>query len=125
MTDKQIQKAKDELNFKYYGDDVRTNDNLKRKWTKKDSILMEELSCRDMINSMLVYGSSTDEGSWAFDQYLADYYKGNVWKKPLLTKERVLELIAEQKKSFEKAVVSYNVYEDSEGCTYNSCDWGD
>lgn len=125
MTDKQIQKAKDELNFKYYGGDVRIPQNEKRPWTKDDKILMEELSCREMINSMLIYGSSVDEGGWSFNKYLATYYKGDAWRKPLLTKERVLELIAEQKKSFEKATVLRNVYEDSEGCTYNSCDWGD
>jgi len=125
MTQKQIEKAKDELNFKYYGDEVRIPANEKQPWTKKDKVLMEELSCRDMINSMLIYGSNTDEGSWAFNKYLASYYEGNVWHKALLTKERVLELVAEQNADFAKATVHHNVYEDSEGCTYNSCDWGD
>ena len=57
MTGPEIEKRKTELYSKYYGENSRTLDNLKMAWTKEDETEMEELSCRDMINSCLIYGS--------------------------------------------------------------------
>ncbi len=37
----------------------------------------------------------------------------------------MLELFDEQKADFDKAVVFHNVYEDSEGISYNSIKWED
>ena len=126
MTEKQIEAAKDTLHKKYYGNGCMCSDNLKQPWSKEDKILEEELSCRGMINSILIYGSSADEGSYSYDRYLKPYYEGDTWRnKGLITKARVLELIEEQKADFAKAIVRANVYEDSEGCTYNSCVWAD
>jgi hypothetical protein len=92
--------------------------------------LYEELSCREMINSILIYGNinSADEGGYSHERYVKPFYTGKHQfynKKPLLTKERVLELIEEQKADFAKAVVRANTYTDGEGCTYNSCRWED
>ena len=125
MTEKQIEAVKEKLNKKYYGDNCRTIDNLKMEWTKKDEILEEELSCRSMINSMLVYGDDTEEGSYGYNRYLKPYTEKGTWHDGLITKKRLNKLIAEQKNDFEKATVKHNVYTDSEGCSYNSCHWAD
>lgn len=125
MTEKQIEAAKDALHKKYYGNNCRYWENLIQPWTKEDEILEEELSCRSMINSMLVYGDSTEEGSYSYDRYLKPYYEGDTWRnKGLITKARVLELIEEQKADFAKAEVGFAGY-DSEGCSYNYCRWAD
>lgn len=125
MTQKEIDRAKDELYSKYYGDEVRLPENLKKPWTRKDEVLMQELDIREMINSILIYGGDPTEGTWKHDRYLKTYYEGNDWRnKGFVTRERVNELIAEQKESFSKATVSFAGY-DSEGVSYNSCDWGD
>lgn len=125
MTGKQIEKAKDELYSKYYGDEVRLPENLKQPWTREDEVLMQELDIREMINSILIYGGDPTEGTWKHDRYLKTYYEGDDWRnKGFVTRERVNELIAEQKESFSKATVSFAGY-DSEGVSYNSCDWGD
>ena len=100
-------------------------DNLKQPWTKEDEVLEEELSCRGMINSILIYGNSTDEGSYSYDRYLKPYTIKGTWHDGLIPKKRLNKLIAEQKADFAKAVVRTNVYTDSEGCSYNSCRWAD
>lgn len=125
MTEKQIQAAKDALHEKYYGDECRLPSNLKQPWTKEDEVLEEELSCRNMINSMLVYGDKVEEGNYDYERYLKPYTKKGTWHDGLITEQRLTELIAEQKKDFEKAIVRRNVYTDSEGCSYNSCRWAD
>lgn len=125
MTAKEIQAAKDALYEKYYGDKSRLPQNLKQPWTKEDEIFEEELSCRDMINSMLVYGDSVEKGSYGYNKYLKTYTEKGTWHDGLLTEKRLAEIIAEQKKDFEKAIVKRDVYTDSEGCSYNSCRWAD
>ena len=125
MTQKEIDRVKDELYSKYYGDEVRLPENLKQPWTREDEVLMQELDIREMINSILIYGGDPTEGTWKHDRYLKTYYEGDDWRnKGFVTRERVNELIAEQKESFSKATVSFAGY-DSEGVSYNSCDWGD
>ena len=125
MTAKEIQAAKDLLNMRYYGNECRVPQNLKRPWSKEDEIFEEELSCRDMINSMLVYGDSVEKGSYGYNKYLKTYTEKGTWHDGLLTEKRLAEIIAEQKKDFEKAIVKRDVYTDSEGCSYNSCRWAD
>ena len=125
MTQKEIDRAKDELYSKYYGDEVRLPENLKQPWAREDEVLMQELDIREMINSILIYGGDPTEGTWKHDRYLKTYYEGDDWRnKGFVTRERVNELIAEQQESFKKATVSFAGY-DSEGVSYNSCDWGD
>lgn len=125
MTEKQIRAAEEELNKKYYGDECRILENLKQPWTKKDKILKEELSCRGMINSILIYGDSADKGSYSYDRYLKPYTVKGTWHDGLINEKRLAELVAEQKADLAKAVVRTNAYTDSEGCTYNSCTWAD
>lgn len=81
-----------------------------------------ELSCIDMINSLLCY----DCAGWrdaesvmkheerSYYNYLADYVKK-------LGRERVVELIKEQINSI--ASVNHSVFTDSEGGTYNELVW--
>lgn len=77
-------------------------------WTKEQKILAKELSCREMINSCLIYSTN----------FLTSHYKDNYIES--LGKKRVDELFNEQLKYFTTCKVNYNVYEDSEGVTYNS-----
>lgn len=125
MTGEEIKKQEEALWTKYYGDKCRTRDNLKMPWSKEDEILMEELNCRDMIHSILIYGSSADveEGSRDFNRYLARYYDKSLNKEALLSKSRVLELIKEEKEEISNAVIYRNVYTDCEGLTYNSIEY--
>jgi hypothetical protein len=122
MTRKEIEAAERKLVEQYH--DYETNTNF-REPTHEERLAYEELQCREMINSILIYGSSADKGSYSYERYLKPYIKGDHWHKYLLTEQRVDELIAEQKDSLSRAVIRANVYEDSEGCTYNSCHWED
>lgn len=124
MTGKQIEKAKEELNAKYYGDLCRVPENLKQQWTKEDKVLEEELDCREMINSILIYGGTCAKDSYQYERYLKPFIKGDLWHKVLLSEERVDELIAEQKADIAKAEIGFAGY-DSEGGGYNYCRWAD
>jgi hypothetical protein len=124
MTGKQIEQAKEELNSKYYGDECRVPENLKQPWSKKDKVLEEELDCREMINSILIYGGNCSKDSYQYKRYLKPFIEGDQWHKVLLSEQRVDELIAEQKADFAKATVGFAGY-DSEGCSYNYCHWAD
>ena len=77
-------------------------------WTNEQKMLNRELSCREMINSCLIYGTD----------FLTSHYKDSYIEE--LGEKRVNELYNEQLKYCEKCKVNYNVYEDSEGVTYNS-----
>lgn len=116
MTDKQIKAARETLS--------KTSWNS---YTPEQEQLRKELSCREMIISILVYrgveGLFDKDGR--IDYYLRSYaeYTSDAWN--YIGMERVLELIEEQKADFEKAVVLRNTYTDHEGCTYNSIIWAD
>ena len=79
---------------------------------------LEELSVREMVNSILCYGNaSSGVGEYDRNRYFIEADK-------LLGKEKVNTIIDDQTKYFrEHAKVLYGVYEDSEGCTYNSTQW--
>lgn len=94
---------------------------------------MQELDCRSMINSCLIYGSARYD---FFDgQNLVGY--GLTYRKWLmcdkctdeqcaayaLSDARVIELFMEQKERFAHASVRHNVFTDHEGCSYNSVEW--
>ena len=108
MTWNQIKKAESDLYIKYYGDKSRMPENLKEPISDKDKKTFKELSCRNMINSCLIYG----------ERFLESIYKNDYIKE--LWETRVKELYDEQLDDFKKATVYHNVYEDWEGCTYNS-----
>ena len=119
MTGKQIEKAREEIL-------ARVDKTLSpANWPEEDQRADQELDVRNMINSMLIYGDNVEEGSWSFNKYLAPYFSGKNWRnKGLITRERLLELIEEQKADFAKAEVGY-AGEDSEGYSYNYCKWAD
>lgn len=77
-------------------------------WTEEEKQLYKEISCREMINSCLSYGTD-----FLNSRYSEDYIKE-------LGKDRVKELYNEQLEHFNNCVLIYDVYEDSEGVTYNS-----
>lgn len=69
-------------------------------------------SMRDMMRSCYAYGS-IERGSYDYDKYIAKYEKDLGTELFNTTYERMY-------KELSKYEVQYNVYEDSEGCTYNS-----
>lgn len=82
--------------------------------SKEQRKTLDELSCREMINSCLCYNESFLEG-----RYAADYERK-------LGKKRVEELYNEQFKDFtENAIVHKGVYQDNEGIIYNGIVWRD
>ena len=105
MTEKEIKKLRKE--------NPRFNNGFGRELTKEQEKLHRELDCREMINSCLCY--STD---FLNSRYKDDYIKD-------LGEQRVIELYNEQKKDFEKAIVIHDVFQDSEGISYNSIQWED
>ena len=113
MTQKQIEEAKKTL--------PRYNNGKRPKLTPKQQRLEEELDCRSMINSCLIYGmtfSFYNPQTKEFGQYAQIY-------REKLDDEVILRLLEEQKADFAKATVQSGVYTDSDECTYNSCSWGD
>lgn len=105
MTRKEIEKAINELPIKK---------------TKQQEEIYKTLFCRKMINSIMIYDgikALKDENN-TFNKYLLSYVD-------TLGEEKVNQLIKEQIEDFEKAVVKYNTFTDSEGVTYNTCIWAD
>lgn len=121
MTDKELQKIKEELNWKYYGDEPHFPENLKMPITEEDDKLFEELDCIEMLNSCLTYGDDPFRliDKWWYGHgfcvrsYMSDY-------EDKLGKERVRELYEMQKEEFSKAIILHDVCTDSEGVSYNS-----
>lgn len=105
MTGKQIEKKRNEI--------PQFENGIPCKLTPEQKALHRELDCREMINSCLIYGT----------KFLETRYSEKYIKK--LGEKRVLELYNEQKADFDKAIVFHNVYEDSEGISYNSIKWED
>lgn len=88
-------------------------------WTNKEELLDKEISCREMMISIFAYwgiGSIKNEGSFCFEQYLKKYLIA-------LGRKRFDKIRDEMVAEFEKATVNKGVYEDHEGCTYNSIKW--
>ena len=79
---------------------------------------LRELSVREMVNSILCYGNASyGVGEYDRNRYFIEADK-------LLGKEKVNSIIDDQTKYFrEHAKVLSGVYEDEEGCTYNSINW--
>ena len=93
-------------------------------WKKEQKTLCEELNCREMINSCLCYDGIEEfwkEHEWRTGKHKS--YAGPYIE--ALGIDRVRELVAEQEADFAKARVERDVYEDSEGLTYNSIIWAD
>ena len=126
MTGRQIQAVKNRLNEKYYGDKACIPCNLKQPWTAADEQLEQELSCREMINSCLIYGTDPFRkiDKWWYGHghcersYMSEY-------EDYLGVERVQQLYEEQKYDISQAIIRHNVHTDNEGLNYNSITWAD
>ena len=118
MTDKQLDQARAEIRAKGYG----WINGTYHKPPKEYALLEKELSCIEMINSILAYNCSgmTDAEvvmqyeERSYHSYLADYVKE-------LGRDKVVALIQGQIDSID--YVKHNVGRDSEGVTYNSIIW--
>ena len=94
-----------------------------KEWTDEQKQIDKELSCIEMINSILAYnwlGESaeqimSDEENKRHN-YLAEYVY-------LFGRDRVVELIQAQMDSID--VIRHNVHIDSEGVCYNAIIWID
>jgi hypothetical protein len=115
MTWKEIEKTFRDLRVKYYWNKCIWPENLLQPRSKKDEKLEEELRCRRMINSCLIYGYSHD---YFFEKYAWKYIE-KLWIR------KVNKLFEEQENDIKKSMVKCSVYTDWEGCTYNSIKWWD
>ena len=107
MTDKQIKQAREQL--------PKITQIPWSSWTDEQKRLDRELSCRDMINSILCYdGKEEILKDWYLRKYIDE-----------LGIETVQRLCDEQVADFENAIIKRNVFTDSEGVSYNSVIWAD
>ena len=105
MTKKQIDKQRKKLPTLPYTDELKQLEN--------------ELDCREMINSILVYGNvDSDIDNIYNNKFLTDY-------RDTLSEDRIKKLIKEQQDDLKKSKIISDSYTDSEGVTYNSVDWYD
>lgn len=99
MNSKEIKKIKREM---YNSENWKDENSMERR-------TYEEMSCRSMIMSCLIYGDNIYKS-----RYVMEYID-------ILGEQRVLELCKEQEEYFNtKCKVVKNVYTDSEGVSYNS-----
>ena len=115
MTDKEIEQRQDDIYFRVYRGGVRIG-----KWdhfSKREQQELEEMSCRSMINSCLLYGRTGfyNDETGTFGRYGEDYVKR-------LGRDIVLQLWEAQKERFSHARTHY-AGTDSEGGGYYSIEW--
>lgn len=101
MTDKEIQAMK--------------YDRIRR---KNHPRLLDELHCREMINSIIAYGEESDleRGSYKYEAYIEEY-------ETKLGLERVNELIAEQIADIKKRAKVIQIIGDSGNIEFASIAW--
>lgn len=112
----------------------------KRKLSAKELKEHKELSCRDMVNSILIYHFAPKQTEVLNnitgevipvsemilkDRYMDDYARNKKVNFLYIGEKRVKEIISEQMDDYSKAEVNIGCYTDHEGCTYNSCRWAD
>lgn len=110
MTGKQIEAAKKAL--PHWLSDL----------TPEQSRQHKELSCREMINSCLIYGCASYDFFNPETQLFGRYAKLFI---DSLGEETIIRLYNEQAKDFSEAIVEHGVYTDREDTTYNNCTWKD
>lgn len=116
MSDEEIQVRRDALYLRVYKGGSRTG--KEDHFMKSELQELEELSCRSMINSCLIYGQLYDffdEKSEKFVSYGKDFEES-------LGYDLTLKLLVAQQERFKHAEVGY-AGEDYEGCSYNYCKW--
>lgn len=122
MTDKQLNQAKqqlrEEMHAKGYG---WINGNYIHP-SKQYKIREEELSCIEMINSILAYeGAGMTDAEAVMQMEERNYYNYLAKYVDVLGREKVVALI--QGQIYDIDYVQHNVHTDSEGCSYNSIVW--
>ena len=105
MNDTKLEQLK--RRYRYYG--IHTD------LTDQEKLMHKKLSCIDMINSIIAYHSRNVDVILK-DTYLQSYIKE-------LGIQTVRSLVEDQVTSV--AYIRHDVYEDSDGCTYNSIGWKD
>lgn len=122
MNDKQLEAARSQLNNDIAAIGYGWVNGKYRKPPKKYRLREEELSCVDMINSLLCYGygGRSDAAAILHDE-LNSYHSYLAAYVDTLGEKRVIKLIQGQIDDIER--VGYSVYTDSEGCTYNTLIW--
>ena len=122
FSENEIEIRQKELNRKYYGDNCYIPENLLQPWTAEDHKEYKELSFRSWCNSCLIYGNAYKFNSERLksDKSIIGMTVLDLYEVSL---ERAVELAKEQTERFKTAKVKHGVYTDSEGCSYNSCEW--
>ncbi len=112
MTGREILMAKDSL--------PKWENGMPPVLTLSQKQLDDELSCREMINSILAYWGENglNEESFCYGQYLQKYVAD-------LGVDTVRRLCDEQLDDFSQAVVNKEVHIDGEGVSYNTIVWAD
>lgn len=119
MNDSQIQQRKDEI---HYASKQRAKEMGVTQWeaeTPEEKQELKELSCREMMTSIFCYhriDTLKDESDYFFNKYLKPHLDE-------LGRERFDQIRNEQIALYERCTINHNVYEDREGCTYNSINW--
>lgn len=123
MTDKQFDQKKKELREEMNSQGFGWINGKYIKPPKAYELRERELSCIDMINSILAYNwfgedaeSVMQHEEKRYHNYLAEYVV-------LFGRKKVVELIQEQINSI--ARIQRNVHTDNEGVTYNSIVWNE
>lgn len=120
MTRKQIEAREAQIYDSVYHGEVRFG--KFDQFTEKQKQELAELSCRKMINSILVYNGENavkNEEGYNYKQYLKP-------REEEVGKERLKELISEQIASFKDAKCEWiDGSENFNGGPYKSCKWKD
>lgn len=115
MTDKEIEQRQDDIYFRVYRGGARIG--KYDRFSRQEQQELEEMSCRDMINSCLCYNRDNfyNDETGTFGRYGEDYVKS-------LGRDRVLQLWKAQKERFSHARTYFAGY-DSEGGGYYGIEW--
>ena len=123
MTDKQFEQKKKELREEMNAQGFGWINGNYIKPPMQYVLRQQELSCIDMINSIVAYnwfGQTAEDimqmEEKAYHNYLVDYVE-------FFGRDRVVALIQEQIDDIQS--IKRNVHTDSEGITYNSIIWRD
>lgn len=124
MNDKQFEQKKKELREEMRAKGFGWIDGKYVKPPEEYVNRQKELSCIDMINSILCYncqGYQDAESVLEYEERLYYNYLESYVK--ILGRDKVIELIQEQINSID--YVRNNVFRDSEGVPYNSIVWAE
>ena len=122
MTDKQLNQVKQQLHeeMRAHGYGWINGDYIFP--AKRYKVVEQELSCIEMINSILAYqGAGMTDAEQVMQMEERSYYNYLAKYVEMFGREQVVALIQEQINSID--YVQHCVHTDSEGCSYNSIVW--